>query len=250
MEAIHADEEDVVDASTWESRHPALLGRLAGAAGAAFAVLALVPGSLGGPAYGTSMSTPQITAWASQHTRSFPVTGLIGGLSASVFAVFVLLLVSAARGRGLLKSVVVSSVAAFMAIDWVGTGVYYALADAAGRQQATGGVVALFSLARSMTYADGFVAGLAILALSLLQLAPRALPRPLIWLGVLTGAYLVVSGPIQLAISHSPAGATGPISVVLSLAWVLTVTAVMLVKPVRDTRPRQVATPTEASLAS
>jgi hypothetical protein len=144
----------------------------------------------------------------------------------------------------------VSSAAAFMAIDWVGTSVYYALADAAGRHQATGGVVALFSLVRSMTYTDGFVAGLAILALSLLQLAPHALPRPLIWLGALTGAYLMVNGPVQLGISHSPAGATGPISVVLSLVWVLAVTAVMLVKPVRDTTPETAATATEASLAA
>lgn len=239
-----------MEASTWESRHPALLGRLAGVAGAAWVALALVPGSLGGPSYGTSMSTPQIAAWASQHTRSFPVTGFIGGLSASVFALFLLLLVSAARGRGLLKSVVVSSAAAVMAIDWVGTGVYYALADAAGRQQATGGVVALFSLNAAMTYTDGFVAGMAILALSLLQLTPRALPRPLIWLGALTGTYLIVSDPIQLAVSHSPAGATGPIGVVLSLVWVLTVTAVMLIKPVRDTTPRQAVTATEASLVS
>jgi hypothetical protein len=250
MEAIHADQEDVVDASTWESRHPALLGRLAGVAGAAFVILALVPGSLGGPEDGTSMSTPQIAAWASQHTRSFPVTGFIGGLSATVLALFVLLLVSAARGRGLLKSVVVSSAAALMAIDWVTTGIYYALADAASRQQATGGVVALFSLVRSMTYADGFVAGLAILALSLLQLPPHALPRPLACLGALTGAYLIISGPIQLAITHSPAGATGPISVVLSLVWVLTVTAVMLIKPVRATTSQHSATATEASLAS
>jgi hypothetical protein len=71
-----------------------------------------------------------------------------------------------------------------------------------------------------------------------------------IWLGVLTGAYLIVSDPIQLAISHSPAGATGPISLVLSLVWVLTVTAVILVKPVRDTTPRQAAIATAASLAS
>ncbi len=239
-----------MEASTWESQHPALLGRLVGVAGVAFAILALVPGSLGGPAYGTSMSTPQVIAWASQHTRSFPVTGFIGGVSASVLVLFVLMLVSVARGRGLLKSVVVSSAAAFMAIDWVGTGVYYALADAVGRQQATGGVLALLSLVRSMTYADGFVAGLAILALSLLQFAPRALPRPLIWLGVLTGAYLVVSGAVQLAISHSPAGATGPISVVLSFVWVLAVAAVMLVKPVRDTTPQQAAAGTEAFLAS
>jgi len=106
------------------------------------------------------------------------------------------------------------------------------------------------SLVRSVTYADGFVAGLAILALSLLQLTPHALPRPLAWLGALTGGYLIVSGPIQLAINHSPAGATGPISAVLPLVWVLAVTAVMLVKPVRDTTPQRAATATEASLAS
>jgi hypothetical protein len=59
-----------------------------------------------------------------------------------------------------------------------------------------------------------------------------------------------VSGPIRLAISHSPAGATGPIIVVLSLVSVLAVTAVMLVKPLRDTTPQQAATVTEAFLAS
>lgn len=59
-----------MEASTWESQHPALLGRLAGVAGAASVILALAPGSLGGPAYGTHMSTPQIAAWVNQHARS------------------------------------------------------------------------------------------------------------------------------------------------------------------------------------
>ena len=96
-----------VETSRWESRHPALLGRLAGVAGAVFVVLALAPGSLGGPSYGTSMSTPQILAWITQHTGSFPVTGFVGGLSASVFALFVLLLLAVARGRGLDRKSVV-----------------------------------------------------------------------------------------------------------------------------------------------
>ena len=87
-----------------------------------------------------------------------------------------------------------------------------------------------------MTYVDGFVAGLAILALSLLQFGPHALPRPLIWLGALIGVYHIVSGPIQLAISHSPAGATGPIGVVLLLVWILAVAAVMVIRPVRSAK--------------
>jgi hypothetical protein len=227
-----------MEASTWESRHPALIGRLAGVAGVAFMALAFAPGGLGGPQYGTRMSTPQILTWVSQHTGSFPVSGFLDGLSASVFAIFALLLVSKARGRGLLNSVVVSSVGALMAIDWVAAGIYYALADAAGRQQATGGVVGLFSLTTSMTYTDGFVAGLAILALSLLQFRPRTLPRPLIWLGVLVGAFQLVSDPIQLAINHSPAGATGPIGVVLLFVWILAVAAVMLIRPVWNAQPQ------------
>jgi hypothetical protein len=220
------------------SRHPALLGRLAGAAGAAWVVLALVPGSLGGPQYGTSMSTPQILAWVTRHSGSFPVTGYITGLSATVLAVFVLLLIRAARGRGLLVSVVVGGVDAMMAIDWVGAGIYYALADAAGRQQAASGILALFSLNSSMTYTDGLVACLAVLALSLMQFGAHALPRPVIWLGVLTGAYGIVSDPIQLAISHGPAGATQPVGVVLVLLWVLAVTAVMLIRPVWNAAPQ------------
>jgi len=239
-----------METSRWESRHAALLGRLAGIAGAAFVLLALAPGSLGGPEYGSRMSTPQILAWVTQHSGSFPVTGFIGGLSASVFALFVLLLLAVARGRGLLSSIVVSAAGALMAIDWIGTGIYYALADAAGRQQATGGIVALFSLNNSMTYVDGFVAGLAILALSLLQLGPHALPRPLIWLGVLVGGYHIVSGPIQLAISHSPAGATGPVGVVLLLVWILAVAAVMVIKPVREAKAQPAGLASEASLAS
>ena len=235
-----------VETSRWESRHPALLGRLAGVAGAVFVVLALAPGSLGGPSYGTSMSTPQILAWITQHTGSFPVTGFVGGLSASVFALFVLLLLAVARGRGLLSSIVVSAAGALMAIDWVGTGIYYALTDAAGRQQATGGLVALFSLNNSITYVDGFVAGLAILALSLLQLGPHALPRPLIWLGAVVGIYHIVSGPVQLTISHSPAGGTGPIGVVLLLVWILAVAAVMVIRPVREAKAQPTRLASEA----
>jgi hypothetical protein len=252
MERIHADREDIMETTRWESRHTALLGRLAGIAGVVFVVLALAPGSLGGPEYGSSMSTPQILAWITQHSGNFAVTGFIGGLSASVLALFVLLLLAVARGRGLLASIVVSSAGALMAIDWVGTGIYYALADAAGRQQASGGIVALFSLNASMTYVDGFVAGLAILALSLLQLGPQALPRPLIWLGVLVGVFQIASGPVQLAISHSPAGATGPIGVVLVLVWILAVAAVMLIKPVwvAKAEPQSAAFATETSPAS
>jgi hypothetical protein len=232
QQPIHAYEEDAVETSTWESRHPALLGRLAGAAGLAYVILAFAPGSLGGPQYGNHMSTSQFLSWATQHKAGFPVTGFITGLGPTVVAIFVLLLVSAARGRGLLTWIAVSSAGALMAIDWVSAGIYYGLADAVGRSQASGGVVALLSLRDAMTYTDGFVTGIAILALSIIQLQAHALPRPLIWLGALTGIVFLVSDPIQLAINRSPAGVTGPIGVVLFLVWILAVAAALLIKPV------------------
>jgi hypothetical protein len=221
-----------VESVTDEKGRQALTGRLAGLAGVVFVVLALTPGSLGGPQYGTRMSTPQILSWVMQHSAGLPVTGFIGGLSGSALAVFVLILVSAARGAGPLLWIAVSSAAALMAIDWVGAGIYYALADATGRVGAAGGIVALVSIRDSMTYADGFVAGLAILAVGLIQLRAHAFPAPLIWLGLLTGGWYLASGPIQLAISRSPAGATGPIGVVLALVWVLAAAAALLIKPV------------------
>lgn len=224
-----------METSRWEDRHPALIGRLAGVAGVMFVLLTFLPGTLGGPFFDNNISTPQILDWVNHHTSTLPVEGFMGGLSTSIFVLFVLLLTAAARGRGLAAAIIGSSAGAVLAIDWLATAIYYALADAGGRQQADAGVVALFSFAKSITFADGFAAGMAILTLSLLQIHQRSLPRPLLWVGVITGAYHMVNTPIQLAISHSPSGPTGPIGVVLILFWILAVSITMLTKPIRTT---------------
>ena len=67
---------------------------------------------------------------------------------------------------------------------------------------------------------------------------------------MLVGVYHIVSGPVQLAISHSPAGATGPVGVVLLLVWILAVAAVMLIKPVWSAKAQLAGLTAEASLAS
>ncbi len=228
-----------METSRWEDQRPALIGRLAGLAGIVFVLLTFLPGTLGGPFFSNSISSPQILQWVTHHTNGLAVEGFMGGLSTTIFVLFVLLLMAVARGRGLAATIIGSSMGAVLAIDWVATAIYYALADAGGRSQAGAGIVALFSFAKSITYADGFASGLAILTLSLLQLGPRALPRPLIWLGAIVGIYHMVNTPIQLAVSRTPSGPTGAIGVVLILIWILAVAVTMVIKPIWGTREQQ-----------
>ena len=224
----------------WEESHRPLIARLAGLAGIAYVVLAFSPGGLGGPYFG-DMSSPQILDWVTHNESAINLDGFIGGLGACLLALFVILLVSVARGRGLLAVIAWSSMAAFMAVNWVHAGVYYALADAAGRKQADAGIIALFSLAKTLTFADGFVFGMAAVAVSLLARQSSSLPWPLVWLGLLVGASYVVSPPIQLAINQSAGGITGPIGVVLGLLWILAVAVVLLVRPTWGTQSRLAA---------
>jgi hypothetical protein len=67
---------------------------------------------------------------------------------------------------------------------------------------------------------------------------------------VLAGAYHIADAPIQLAISHSPAGATGPIGVLLLLVRILAATAVMLIKPIRGAGPQPAILTGEVTSAS
>jgi len=124
-----------------------------------------------------------------------------------------------------------------VAIDWVHAGIYYAMADAGQRGQADAGIVALFSLARMLTFADGLVIGIAAVAISLLAMLSGTLPWPLVWLGFVMGGFPLVETPIQLAINHSAGGVTGPIDVLISLVWVGAVALVLLIKPIWGVRP-------------
>jgi hypothetical protein len=223
----------------WEDRHRPLVARLAGIAGIAFVALTFAPGSLGGP-YFSDISSSQTLDWVKHNGGAISVEGFVSGLGASLLALFVFLLVGV-MGRGLLAVVASSSMAAFMGVDWVHAGVYWALADAGRRAQADAGIIALFSLAKTMTYADGFVFGVAVVAMCLLAIRSRSLPWPLVLLGFIAGGYYLVSTPVQLAISQTAGGITGPIGVVLGLLWILAVAVVLLIKPIWGTQARPTA---------
>jgi hypothetical protein len=216
--------------SGWEERHRVLIARLAGIVGIAFVAMAVAPGSIGGPIF-DNISSPQIVDWVKHNGGGISVDGFLGALGASIVTLFLVLLVRVTGGRGIVAVIALVSTASFMAIDWVHAGVYYAMADAGQRGQADAGIVALFSLARMMTFADGFVIGMAVVAISLLAMISRTLPLPIVWLGFVMGGYHLVETPIQLAINRSAGGVTGPIDVLLSLVWVGAVALVLLIKP-------------------
>jgi hypothetical protein len=226
-----------MDTGGWEERHRALIARLAGVAGIFFVGLAIAPSGLGGPIF-DNISSPQIVDWVRHNGGGISADGFLGALNASVVTLFFILLVRVAAGRGLLAIIALSSAAAFMAIDWVHAGVYYAMADAGQRGQDDAGIVALFSLARMMTFADGFAVGMAVVAISLLAMLSRALPRPIVWFGFVMGGFHLVETPIQLAINQSAGGVTGPIDVLISLVWVLAVAIVLLIKPIWGVQTR------------
>jgi hypothetical protein len=227
-----------MDTNGWEERHRVLLARLAGVLGIAFVAFALAPGGLGGPIFDNSISSQQIVDWVKHNAGGISADGFSGALSASVVFLFLVLLVGITRGRGVLAVIALGSTAAFMAIDWVHAGVYYAMADAGQRGQADAGIVALFSLAKMITFADGFVIGMAVVAISLLAMVSRTLPWPLVWLGLAMGGYHLVETPIQLAINQRASGVTGPIDVLISLIWVGAVALVLLIKPIWGVQTR------------
>jgi hypothetical protein len=93
--------------------------------------------------------------------------------------------------------------------------------------------MALFSLVRQMTFADGFLFGISALVASGLCLHTSALPRLVAWLGVLVGVVKLVELPVQLVATGTPDGVTGPIGTVLLLVWVLATSVTLLVRPRR-----------------
>ena len=221
-----------MDTTEWEERHRALIARLAGVCGLVFVAFTFAPGSVGGPLFDNNISSQQIVDWVRHNGAGISFSGFTGGLSASVVTIFLILLVRITAGRGVLAVIGVASAASFMAIDWVHAGVFYAMADAGQRGQSEAGVVALFSLAKMITFADGFVIGMAVVAISVLAMLSRTLPRPIVWLGFVMGGYHIVETPIQLALNGRANGVTGPVDVVISLIWVGAVALVLLIKPI------------------
>ena len=213
-----------------EPERQPLIGRLAGLAAIAFFLPALLPGD--GSKFFSNVSTQQIVDWVAQNGRAISIQAFGQGFGSTVFALFIVLLVVHLRGRGILATLAYISAGATMAVNWTGASMQFALVDAAQRTGSDSGVVALFSVAKTMALSDGYFVAIPAVAVSVLALRSRSLPAPICWLGLLVGGYHFVEIPIQLALTGTATGVTGPIGVVIGLLWLLFVGVTLVIKPV------------------
>jgi len=215
--------------TTWAGSHPARMGRLAGAAGLSFVALSSV--SMGGK-YFDSLSNGQIVSWVRSAPAAISVEGLSIGVGATLVAFLMLHLLWSTGRRGPAAVIAALSLAAFVAIDWVAAGVYFGLAEAGRYDGADAGIVVLFALTKMTTFTDGFAIGIAFLIVNAMALRTRVLAAPLAWLGIFLGVWHVLDMPVQLALTHTIDGITGPIGAAASLLWFLATSAMLLIRPV------------------
>jgi hypothetical protein len=225
----------------WEDGHRPLIGRLAGMV----LLVALISGFVD-PAQTNSqlfakLSAGQIVAWAAHNGPGISLTGFIDGLQNSLITIAVVLLIRLLRGEGLLAAGAYVSAGAFMAIGWMKAGVVWGLAETAVQGGSDAGVAALFNLVHAMTFTDGFCFAIALGCLSALILVTRLLPGALAWLGLAVGLVHLLALPVQLLLSGTEGGITGPISVVFALTWMAVTCVLLLVKPVWEPRRRSAA---------
>lgn len=215
--------------TTWEETRPALMGRLAGTAGLLFVAVGVV--SMGGKFF-DPLSDAEIVRWVHGATAAIATQGFCVGLGAVLMAFLLLHLLWATRARGPVAMAAALAATVLVAVDWAAAAVGFGLADAGRHAGSEAGIVALFRLTKMTTFTDGFAFGVAVLAVSVLALRARSLPVPIAWLGIVLGAFHVVEIPLQLALTGTVDGPTGPAGAAATLLWVLATSAVLLVRPV------------------
>jgi len=202
--------------------------RLAGVVGLAFLVLTLP--DLNPPFYEDASST-RILDWVHAHHTALYVEGQRTGVMMVMIVVLLGVLLWRTGLRGPVRHGVWALLGASMAIDMVWAGAYYGLAFADAHDVGDSGVLALASLTEQMTFTDGFLWGIAVLIVSVATLATRTLPAPVSWLGILTGAVHVLGVGVQIAVTGTTEGFTGPLSVITLVFWLLATSLSLLVRP-------------------
>ncbi len=206
------------------------VSRVAGAVGLVFLVLAIVSQN---PPFYTDVSNARMLAWVQAHPTALYVEGVRTAYMMILMVGFLAALMWRTGVSGPLRSFVWALLGASMAIDMVWSGVYYSLAYAAQHRIGDGAVLAIATLTEQLTFTDGVLWGIAVLAISVVALRTRSLPAPLAWLGVATAVVKVVGPAVQVALTRTSEGVTGPVGTVLLVFWVLATSLTLLIRPGR-----------------
>jgi hypothetical protein len=212
--------------------------RAAGVIG--LALLALVVIQTGGPFF-TDASRAEIVGWVRRHPTALYLEGLRTWVMILLVAAFIATLLWRTGRRGLAVPVVYAFLTANLAVDMVWAGTYYGLARAGQMHAPGGGLLTLFAVVQELTFTDGIWFGAALLVVSVLALRTRTLPRPIAWLGVLCALVHVLGLPVQVALTGTVEGVSGPVSAVSFVFWVLATTVTLLVRPGRAPEPASAA---------
>ncbi len=228
----------------WEESRRPLIGRLAGG----FWLAGLVPGFVDpGGVHNklfANLSTPQIVDWAAHNQTGISVSAFVGTFQWALWAIAAVLTISLLRGRGIVAAIGYISVASGIATTWVTAVIMFALAEAAQQAGSDAGVFALFKLAHNTSSIDGFSFAGMVAAISALIWSTRLLPTPLAWLGGLGALYHAGVGlVVQLLLTGTLYGITGPVSLLFSIPWILAIGITLIVKPVWAPRSRHTLQP-------
>jgi hypothetical protein len=220
------------------------VSRLGGVIGLVFLVLVIPDNN---PPFYEDVSNSKILSWVHAHQTALYVEGQRTGLMMVLIVAFLGILLWRTNLPAPLRSGVWALLGASMAIDMAWAGAYYGLAFADHNDIGDSGVLALASITEQMTFTDGFLWGIAVLVISLATLRTRILPAPVSWLGILTGLVHVFGVGVQIAVTHTTEGVSGPLSALTLFFWVLAASLSLTIRPRIDATD---ARPAESSLSS
>lgn len=211
--------------------------RMALASGVIFVILALIAFVIAaGPDGGATDS--EILSYFRDNDAALKWQALLFGLAGAFFLWFGGTLASVVRRAegdpaGRLPAIIVASVAASVAIYFVGMTAWLTLAE-------TGDGVALFHLGESAFGLSGFPAAAFVLAGSLAILRTRILQEWVGWLGAVLTALLLVDGVVQALGDSSAVQTLGEITFFAFLVWVFIASGLLVSQRVPKLTPGRV----------
>ena len=216
------------------------LSRLAGLCAVGFVLVALLglSGALGGNLYFSDASASDVLAWIGQNGRLVSLNIFLTGVEYTLlYGGLIVLLVHLSRARGILPVLIYLGLAITVVTTWVQAGMIYAMVDLAARGGADAGVLALFTLGKTMQFTDGIGVTLVIGCTSVLALRAGVLPRSLAWYGFVVAVLFVVADAFRIF----GLGLVGPVGILLAFGWILGAGVTLLARPVRVSRANDVA---------